>query len=65
MDQQILKTAVDDLHNRRLEILEQLNKTDEAIRALQSICEHKWLKTGHDSHKDHYECEYCGDKDAY
>lgn len=64
MDQKLLKAVVDDLRNRRQKLKDQLINTEGAIKGLQEVCEHKWVQTGHDSHKDHFVCEYCGATDA-
>jgi|CXWK01.1.fsa_nt_gi acetylglutamate kinase len=42
-----------------------IEKIDEAIEALQELCEHKWISDGHDSHKNYKKCSICGLEDWY
>lgn len=41
-------------------LIERLTKLDDAIRALQDVCEHDWKYDGHNSHEDYYVCNKCG-----
>jgi hypothetical protein len=59
MDQNTLKAMIDDLEYHKAELIEARAKTDEAIRALQEICEHKFVADGHDSHNSYEKCKYC------
>lgn len=60
MNQNTLKAMIDDLEYRKAELIDQRAKTDDAIKAIQEICEHDFECQGHDSHSDWVKCKYCG-----
>ena len=49
MDQAVLQVAVEDLRQKLIELNDKQKKTEDAIKALQEICEHEF------AHK--HECE--------
>ena len=60
-DQEALKQQVERLRNRSLDLSQEKARIDTAIKSLQDVCEHNMECTGrHDSHKDEYECKWCG-----
>lgn len=60
MDQTTLKAMIDDLEYRKSELKDQLKKNEDAISALQAVCEHGFVSAGHDSHYSYEKCKYCG-----
>ena len=51
---------VDDLEYRKSELNDQRKKNEEAISALQAVCEHEFVPGGRDSHNSYEKCKYCG-----
>jgi len=60
-----IKKLITSLNTKKAELLNESNKVQGAINALQNICDHDWNCVGHDSHKDHYTCTICGKTDSY
>jgi hypothetical protein len=60
MDQETIKSMIADLEYRKAELIDQRGKTDDAIKALQDICEHKFIPNIPDSHHRYEKCKYCG-----
>ena len=65
MDTDSIKKLIKELNAKKIEILNESNKVQGAINALQNICDYDWRNVGHDSHKDHYKCDICGATDSY
>jgi len=52
------------LYNQE-KLQQKLQKISKTVKALQDICDHEWKNIGHDSHKDHYECNICSKTDCW
>ena len=65
MDNESLKKLIESIDKEAKPLEEQLEKLYEARRALVKICPHDWGCIGHDSHKDHYLCSICGDREIW
>lgn len=48
------------LENERRHHAQELRKREEAILALQALCDHQWEPDGHDSHHGYRRCRACG-----
>ena len=62
-----MKKIISELQKELDELKEKRTKIENAIKALQNICEHKledgssaFELEGNDSHKDYYKCSICG-----
>lgn len=62
-----MKKIIQELNQRETELRTELGNIEKAIRALQTVCEHKkkdgedaFEYEGHDSHNDFYKCTECG-----
>lgn len=56
MDQETLKIAIDDLRKRIIKYNDQIKRSENAIEALQNICEHDFGSGDH----SYENCEWCG-----
>ncbi len=59
MEQNVIKTVIDDLIIKRNNISLQFKQIEEAIEALQNVCEHKFYPD-HPEHPNYEKCIYCG-----
>mgnify|MGYP006282057329 CR=1 FL=1 len=62
-----MNEQIEILEKERTELKTRVSKIDKAISALRDVCTHKhpdgsdaMKYYGHDSHKDYYKCEICG-----
>ncbi len=61
----VKKEMMDPLFQKRKELNAESLKIDNAIKALQDICDHDYVSDGHDSHKSHYKCKMCRYTDSW
>ena len=65
MDNVALRTLIMSLETERDELYEKLDPINKSITQLRKLCTHNWKNIGRDSHKDHYECTICGERDEW
>lgn len=51
--------TLDELFEKREDCHKRLKRINEAITALQYLCEHEWVSDGHDSHHIYEKCKLC------
>jgi hypothetical protein len=65
MNNEEFKSIIKQVRKKLDESNEEARKYREVLASMRKICDHDWKYTGHDSHKDHYECSICGDTDIW
>jgi len=49
-----------ELYTNLFHLNKEVSKIEKAIKALQEICNHKFIDNGHDSHYSYSICIFCG-----
>jgi hypothetical protein len=57
-----MKEHFKELHEKKAKAFQELNKIQKALRAMQDLCEHKWVSTGHGHNSEHFNCIHCGEE---
>ena len=52
-----------ELYKKKSEALDIVEKYSRAIKALEQVCEHKWVYEGHGHNDTSYICTECGDRE--
>lgn len=55
-----MNQEIEKLQKEKTLLQERLKKIDNAIHALQQVCEHNFLYLGRDHNYEYYECTLCG-----
>ena len=53
-------SIIEELLNRKQNLLEELKKIDTVIYNLQDLCEHEFKYVGSGAYEDYYVCTKCG-----
>jgi len=59
MDKKLIKQGIAELQEKLFEVNRLAREYNDAIDALQAICEHKWEYTGHGHNDSGYKCSIC------
>lgn len=63
MSKQAMKDMIKGMEFKLNKLDKERQKLEEAIHALQTLCEHKMVYNGHDSHYNYMKCSICGHED--
>lgn len=65
MKGELVQPAMGSLLDAQRELQAKLKNINEAVSALQAICEHDYVYSGHDSHYSYEVCKYCQHERSY
>lgn len=55
-----MNEIIQKLHDDRVELTNKLKDINNAISALEKVCDHDYVYSWHDSHYDYFRCKKCG-----